>query len=273
MTPNQRKSSPALYELVGNGRPARTETNHVRPREVTPERAPDTLPSPPSTPQLEGQIAPGGSVRVPAGVIFLIVAIVFAALFAGYLIGYQQKSNELVDEASKQQVDNLQLPRDPLNTPQNAVTGTETRQRSVTPRPENRAPVVDPTPDDSTVVADGGGAQNADSVRLPGDPLTVIVENGIEDPRERGLNYLAFTSESRERIEPFLAYLNANGVDAAAYPVNNGVYRIYALRGFRGGSYLEPSGVSFENEIRALTETFVDGQGRTLRFSRLWERH
>ncbi|MEM1422825.1 MAG: hypothetical protein AAGH64_02365 [Planctomycetota bacterium] len=282
MTPNQRKSSPALYELVGNGRPPRTETTHVRAREVAPERAVDTpqpAPAAPSTPQLEGQIAPGGSVRVPAGVIFLIVAIVFAALFAGYLIGYQQKSNELVDEASREQVDGMQLPRDPLNTPAEPATprvaDTRRDRGTVAPTPGEGPVMVNPAPRAKAgpdEQAGGVSGQNARSIRMPGDPLTVIVENGVPDPRERGLNYLAITSEGRERVEPFLAYLNANGVDAAAYPVNNGVYRVYTLRGFTRDEY-RTERRPFEDAMKRLTESFSDGEGRGVTFSAFWDKY
>ena len=44
----------------------------------------------------------------------------------------------------------------------------------------------------------------AQFVQEPPPGEVVIVENGVEDPRLPGLNYLAITSEGRERIEPFL---------------------------------------------------------------------
>ena len=262
MTPNQRKSSPALYELVGNGRPPRTETNHVRPREVAPARVPE---SPVPAPQLEGEMTAGGSVRVPAGAIFLIVFGVFAALFVGYLIGYQQKAREFAREASQERVNGMELPRDPLNE---RPVNPELVDRETRPTPVNPTPEDDPEP----IAGTPGGSDPGTSMPELDDPLTVIVENGVEDPRVPGLNYLAITSEGRERIEPFLAYLNANGVDAAAYPVNNGVYRVYALRGFSRDEYRNDRR-PFESAMRRLTESFTDGEGRGVTYSPFWDKY
>ncbi|GAB4551268.1 MAG: hypothetical protein Tsb0013_13330 [Phycisphaerales bacterium] len=254
MTPNQRKSAPALYELVGNGRP-RPETTHIRPREVAPERQHE--PAAPA-PQLEGEITPGGSVRMPAGVIFLIVFGVFAALFAGYLIGYQQKAREVEDELAKARVESLELPRDPLNDrPVNRGLVQDRPIERTSPTPENGG-----TPDDR-------GDQQAGN-QTPG-VLSLIVEGGVQDPRVKGLNYLAITSLGAERVRGFLDYLADNRVDAAAYRVNNGVYRVYALRGFTREQYRSDS-KAFQDAIQRLTEAYRDENGRDVKFSEFWDK-
>ena len=260
MTPNPRRKSPALYELVGAGK-ARPDPVRVRAREVQPDRQSEPADRPVTA--MEGEFAAGGSVRMPAGALFFIIFGVLAALAAGYLIGYQQKAREVEKEQTREAINGVSIPKnDPLN------------DRPVNPDLLRSTPATA----DSGTQADSGGAGDLEDQPQqrpqPADsgPIGIIVEGGVEDPRQAGLNYYAITSMGEERVEAFLDHLVANGVDAAAYRVNNVAYRIYALRGFSREQFREERG-PFEAAIKRIAEQFKDQSGRDIKVDPYWEKY
>lgn len=253
MTPS-RKNSPALYELVGNDRPRPVQVS-VRPARIDDDTARDVQHA-----TLEGELRPGGTVRMPAGAIFLMVFLIVFALIAGYLIGYNQKAREVRADQTEAALEHLDEGLDPLNRiPVNPnLVDADEQENDARPR-ENR-PAQPENGDSEPVSAD----QNASR--------TLIVEGDIEDPRVRGLNYLAVTSMGAERVEAFLDYLAREGVDAAAYPVNNGVYRIYALQGFSRDEY-RANREPFERGLQRITDAYRDAAGRGVTYDPFWDKH
>jgi len=75
------------------------------------------------------------------------------------------------------------------------------------------------------------GVDEADSIGVPNVPGA----SGAGDPREPGLNYFRLTSipASADEVGRMIDFLAANGVDAAAIPINNGrSVKVLAMRGF-----------------------------------------
>lgn len=285
-TSKQRKVGPALYELVGNGR-ARTSTEGVRPRTIDPESEHEHKPQPQNKPQsqpqraetpptqsapaaVEGEFGPGRSVRMPAGILFFFIFGVVGALVAGYLIGYQQRGREAERSEAQARIANADLSgiNDPLNQPVNPDLIND--DDTVQPRRD------DPQGGQSTPEGGSEGTRDEPPVVVDDDPdadygEVIVLDRGVTDPRQRGLNYLAVTQIEAERAPAFLEYLASNGVDALAEPVNNGVYRIWTLRGFNRDEY-RTQRRSYEDTIKRLTERYRAPDGLSVIYDSYWDK-
>ncbi len=264
MSNGRRKGAPALYELIDRERYSAPQRG-VRPT-VVPDQSGDGDEG--FAGEAVGGLEAGRSVRVPAGTLFFFVAAIAGALIAGYLIGYQQKSNEVDRLAAQRAAENALIPSDPL---QRVPENRELVQERTMPAPEP-GPRLQGPDNNRDSAAQNRTQAPPHTTPGPGAWRPTIVENGARDPRERGLNYLALTQVGADGVEPFLAYLFERGVDAIAVRVNNGLYRVFVLEGFTGPQYRAGEQRPLQENVRRLTEAYRDPDDRTVKYDPFWER-
>ncbi|MFG0292335.1 MAG: hypothetical protein ACIAQF_13840 [Phycisphaerales bacterium JB065] len=236
---SQRRKNPALYELLGS----------------RPINKPGSSHTPVSDPLVEEEdsafgIKPGRTIRVPMGYLFFAIAGVIALIFGGYMLGYQQR-DRLAEKERLRMLTNDAGPNgentiaDPLvsnatnhsGNPSNLTNSDSSG--SQTQQPRNT----------------GGGAST-------GSPLPNVwfVRNGVQDPRQPGLNYFILaTNYPWDEAEKAALYLGRNGVGAVVYPsTRSNRWNLSTRQGFEGGTYRDAEAQALVERIKSIGERYQD---------------
>ncbi|MGP1347719.1 MAG: hypothetical protein ACTS3F_13765 [Phycisphaerales bacterium] len=258
----------ALYEMFDAGDPSSQSVPQTALRRGhMPERAPEPPPEPIIAPRpvREGQgfpLAPGRSIRVPAGYLLFVAAAVVALLIGAYALGH----------ARGERAAETRLALDPSGTsgdaeqdnaivePLNANAGTPNRPQG-TPNAGGTTPNQRParTPSGTTPQRTPGGA--------------LIVTPSDLDPREPGLNYLIVALRGPDEAVRIAEFLTANAIAAGVFPANRDSLRlVVALRGFSGEEVRNSNDFRrFRQNIRDLGREWAARNRGTQNFDDLYE--
>lgn len=169
-------------------------------------------------------IGPGRVVRLPVGYFFFGAAVVLAAAFGGYLVGYQVRDRSAEAEKRRLVSEGMILPADPLASETRSGTpvagtnerpvrtgttgGSQTGTQPERPRTQDRAPQGGTT--GGTTAGTGGAGTTGTGSTLP--PGVVLVQQGERGPWEPGLNYFIIASYGQENALELAEFLAGNGV-------------------------------------------------------------
>lgn len=177
-------------------------------------------------------IGPGRVVRLPVGYFFFGAAVVLAAAFGGYLVGYQVRDRSAEAEKRRLVSEGMILPADPLageprtGTPlagtnerpvRTGTTGTtQTGTQPDRPRTQDRAPQ--------------GGTTGTGPTLPPG---VILVQQGERGPWEPGLNYFIIASYGQENALELAEFLAGNGVPVVVTRLRGSqLWSVVSQRGF-----------------------------------------
>ncbi len=193
-----RRNQPALYELIS----ARTKRPPVGPGSEAKAIGPEETGVEEERPAL---IGPGRVVRLPVGYFFFGAAVVLAAAFGGYLIGYQVRDRGAEAEKRRLVGEGLVSVTDPLAED----AGQVDRARPVERRESTRGESNPTERREEPRTGSGGGRVEPVREVVPG---VLLVEAGQRAPWEPGLNYLVMASYGQENAIELAEFMAGNGV-------------------------------------------------------------
>ena len=205
----------------------------------------------------------GRTIRVPAGYIFVVAAVILASGIFGYVIGYG-RAKDVAKRAAAQEKAQLSV-NDPLDSgPPNLNL---TAPRIEEPRIESRLPI---TPRDEDSASDSSGVADADST--PVEQPAAPEPDG--DPRIAGLNYYVLVRDLPAEGERLVEWLGAQGIPAMTEPVSGGLVKVIVLDGFERGQASSARALSFKQYLRELGARWKRDQRGSSDFSDLYlEKH
>jgi len=225
-----------------------------------------------AAPMLEGgDTRFGGVVRLPVGVMLLILAGVLMGLIVAYSVGYTR-----ADAAADRRIEELLLDqRDDLGDEVYAATGRPPDRRSATlGRAESRpAPATDPGPPatsrpETSTSGTSGTGRPADPSPAATEPVPTLEawqrprvqwwDDVFLDPINTtpGPWYWVLMQTSREGATRFIEFARERGLETYAVPVNNArsaSYRVYVVPGLHTNSA--------EHEWHAPMRAFIERLG------------
>ncbi len=176
----------------------------------------------------------GRTIRVPAGYIFVVAAVIIAAGIFGYVIGFG-RAERVAQHAAAQEKAQLSV-TDPLDS------GPPTL--NLTPRHEGpRIESALPTAASREGVS---GAEEA-SEETPDDAPTVGGETRVE-----GLNYYVLVRDLPAEGDRLVAWLDSRGIPAMTEAVSGGLVKVIVLDGFERGQASSARALSFKQHLREL---------------------
>lgn len=235
-----RKAGPVLYELV-----------RERPRGGS--EVAGAAPAPETTGSGLWNWA-GRTIRVPAGYLFVVAAVIVAAGLVGYVIGYGRAERLAEADAVRRAQQSV-----PVNDP---LTEGPINLNLTAPSPEA------PTPDERRPAAgerDEGSAESAP----PQEPAET---DG--DPRTPDLNYYVLVRDLPAEGARLVEWLEARGVAAMTEPVSGGLVKVIVLEGFPRGQASSARALAFREHLRELGRRWKRDHRGSSDFSDLYlEKH
>lgn len=184
----------------------------------------------------------GRTIRVPAGYIFVVAAVILASGIFGYVIGYGRAKDVVKREAAQEKAQ-LSV-TDPLDS--GPPTLNLTAPRIEEPRVESRLPVNQNSPantGDSTTETVDAGAVVEPAAAAP---------QASDDPRTAGLNYYILVRDLPAEGERLVDWLGSQGISAMTEPVSGGLVKVVVLDGFERGQASSARALSFKQYLREL---------------------
>ena len=202
----------------------------------------------------------GRSIRVPAGYLFVVAAVVVAAGLFGYVIGYGRAQRVAEAEAAERARQSV-----PENDP---LTEAPLNIELTSPSPEG--PEVRPA---SEREGEGTGPDAGSGSRSEAEG-----ERGADaaggDPREDGLNYFVLVRDLPTEGERLVSWLAERGVPAMTEPVSNGLVKVVVLQGVPGDRASSAQTLAFKQHLRELGARWKRDHRGSSDFSDLYlERH
>jgi hypothetical protein len=236
-----RKGGPVLFELVRGG------SHPARP--VSSGGATDPEPAGGGWWNWAGR-----SIRVPAGYIFVVAAVIVAAGLLGYVIGFGRAERLAEADAARRAQQTM-----PVNDP---LTEAPMNLELTAPTPEG--------PVDDELAA---GALTGPPERGPqAQEGREAVDDG--DPRDAGLNYYVIVRDLPAEGARLVEWLEARGVAAMTEPVSGGLVKVIVLQGFPRGQASSARALAFKEHLRELGRRWKRDQRGSSDFSDLYlEKH
>ena len=183
-------------------------------------------------------IGPGRVVRLPVGYFFFGAAVVLAAAFGGYLVGYQVRDRSAEAEKRRLVSEGMILPADPLasetrsGTPVAGTTERPPRGGTQPDRPRTQdRPQQGGTTGTGAATTGTGGAGAVPGASLP--PGVILVQQGERGPWEPGLNYFIIASYGQENALELAEFLAGNGVPVVVTRLRGSpLWSVVSQRGF-----------------------------------------
>jgi hypothetical protein len=238
---SQRRKNPALYELLGS----------------RPINKPGSSHAPVSDPIADDEdsafgIKPGRTIRVPMGYLFFAIAGVIALIFGGYMLGYHQRDRLAEQERMRM------LTSDPGSGGDSAIAD-----------PLSNTNGSNDSSDSGNSANSGTSGANNPQPQPPrntggqtGSPLPNVwfVRNGVQDPRQSGLNYFILaTNYPWDEAEKAALYLGRNGVGAVVYPSGrSNRWNLSTRQGFEGGTYRDAEALALVDRIKGIGQRYQD---------------
>jgi len=184
----------------------------------------------------------GRTIRVPAGYIFVVAAVILASGIFGYVIGYGRAKDVVKREAAQEKAQ-LSV-NDPLDS--GPPTLNLTAPRIEEPRVESRLPANEDSAENaresSPAVGDAGASV---------EPAAAPPQTG-GDPRIEGLNYYILVRDLPSEGERLVEWLSGQGIPAMTEPVSGGLVKVVVLDGFERGQASSARALSFKQYLREL---------------------
>lgn len=174
----------------------------------------------------------GRTIRVPAGYIFVVAAVILASGIFGYVIGYG-RAERVAQQAEAQQRAQLAVD-DPLDS--GPPTLNLTAPRPEEPRIESALSV----PADPASTSESGD----------GEERPLVTDDG--DPRVEGLNYYVLVRDLPAEGDRLVAWLDSRGIPAITEPVSGGLVKVIVVDGFERGQASSARALSFKQHLREL---------------------
>jgi len=198
----------------------------------------------------------GRSIRVPAGYLFVVAAVVVAAGLFGYVIGYGRAQRVAEAEAAERARQTV-----PENDP---LTDAPLNIELTSPSPEG--PEVRPASERENAGRRRGAGSGAEDQSEPDD--------AGGDPREDGLNYFVLVRDLPTEGERLVSWLAERGVPAMTEPVSNGLVKVVVLQGVPGDQASSAQTLAFKQHLRELGARWKRDHRGSSDFSDLYlERH
>jgi len=199
----------------------------------------------------------GRSIRVPAGYIFVVAAVVVAAGLFGYVIGYG-RAQRVADAEAAQRARQSVPENDPL-------TSAPLNLELTSPSPEG--PEVPPELAQSADPADANADATTDESAGP-------PEGADADPRDDGLNYFVLVRDLPTEGQRLVGWLRGRGVPAMTEPVSNGLVKVIVLEGIAGDRTSAADTLALKQYLRELGARWKRDHRGSSDFSDLYlERH
>lgn len=237
-----RKAGPVLYELVRD-----------RPHGISPGGEARGAPRAPAEPAAGLFNWAGRTIRVPAGYLFVVAAVIVAAALLGYVIGFG-RAERLAEADAARRAQQAAAIADPL-------TEAPITLELTAPSPERPAPAGR----DRETAAAAAPAESDSPAEAATDPA---------DPRLPGLNYYVIVRALPAEGERLVAWLGERGVRAMAEPVSGGLVKVIVLEGFPRGQASSARALAFREHLRELGRRWKRDQRGSSDFSDLYlEKH
>ena len=191
----------------------------------------------------------GRTIRVPAGYVFVVAAVVAAVGLLGYVIGYGRAERIAEGEAARRAQQSIPV-TDPLDqSPLNL--------NLTSPQPER--PLSDPVP--SRPVSGSG---------IPAEARPAGPAGAPPDPREASLNYYVIVRDLPSEGARLVAWLGEQGVPALTEPVSGGLVKVVVTEGFARGQASSAQALSYKEHLRELGRRWKRDQKGSSDFSDLY---
>ena len=212
-----RKAGPVLYELIRDS---------SRPATGGPAAVPSAEPE--AGPSLWNWA--GRTIRVPAGYVFAVAAVVVAVGMIGYVIGYGRAEQKFKEESARQ-----------------------ARQAVVTSDPLDDAPLnlnlTAPRPEESGLAS---GLETNTETDDTGTPGPAEAEPADPTQRQAGLNYYVIVRDLPAEGQRLVAWLDSRGIPAVTEPVSGGLVKVIVVEGFARGQASSAQALSYKEHLREL---------------------
>ncbi len=217
---SSRRTGPVLLELVRDS---------PRPQSSASSSAPTQDEPTPGSGMLNWA---GRTVRVPAGYLFVVIAVIAAVGLLGYTIGYGRASQIAEQQRARE-----------LGAVVNDPLDSGPPDLNLAPRPE------EPPVQSTLATSEGAEQQPADA---PAQPPAQSEQSTSGDPRTEGLNYYVLVRDLPAEGDRLVAWLDSRGVPAMTEPVSGGLVKVIVLDGFERGQASSARALSFKQHLREL---------------------
>lgn len=216
---SSRRTGPVLLELVRDS---------PRPQSSASSSAPTQDEPAPGSGMLNWA---GRTVRVPAGYLFVVIAVIVAVGLLGYTIGYGRASQIAEQQRARE-----------LGAVINDPLDSGPPDLNLAPRPEE--PAVE-----STLAISETSEQPNDAATGAQTPAE---QQPSGDARTEGLNYYVLVRDLPAEGDRLVAWLDSRGVPAMTEPVSGGLVKVIVLDGFERGQASSARALSFKQHLREL---------------------
>ena len=194
----------------------------------------------------------GRTVRVPAGYIFVVAAVIATAGILGYVIGFG-RAEQVYDDKARQQAQLGADVTDPLDSGPVEINLTA-------PQPE--APALQ-----SRLSGAAGDATDRDTSSRSTNPAQTGRD---ESSRQPGLNYYVLVRDLPAEGDRLVAWLDTRGIPALTEPVSGGLVKVIVLQGFERGQASSARALSYKQHLRELGARWKREHGGSSDFSDLY---
>jgi len=250
-----RRKKPPLFELAREAR-LRASAAPAQPR------APEPVEQALETSAGLRWLAPGRTVRVPVGYLFLAGAVFVAGLIGAYVFGYTRGG-----AAREQQLLALRSQPQPAADPLLADRAVDAQP---TQAPAEQVASINQGPSLSDLGPTPMAAQPADAPpSVVADPL--VIEDAALDPREPGMNYYVVDRLRPNEAVEAARYLRLHGIEAVVLPSDSPSLRlVVALRPFAPGKVSSPESKAYAARIREIGRRWKTQDGGVSDFSTMY---